>query len=71
MFGLSAGKVIVIVAVLVVIWYAVRWYNRFGQLRQASPWVRGGDPADQKPAVDLERNPVTGAYEPKRNDPRS
>lgn len=71
MFGLSAAKVILIVAVVVVIWYAVRWYNRYGALRASSPWMKGDVPAaEPKPAVDLERNPVTGAYEPRKDDQR-
>jgi hypothetical protein len=71
MFGLSAAKVILIVAVVVLVWYVVRWVNRYGALRQVSPWMKSDRNAPEPtPAVELERNPVTGTYEPKRDDRR-
>ena len=73
MFGMSGGKIIILVAIVVLIWFAVRWINRFGSLRDgASPpnggGRRRGSAPESPPAVDLERNPVTGAYEPKKTD---
>ena len=74
MFGMSGGKIIVLVAIVVLIWFAVRWFNRFGSLRDGSSPPGGGrrpgsgSAPDSPPAVDLERNPVTGAYEPKKTD---
>lgn len=68
MFGLGFWKILLLVAVIAAVWFAARALER----SRARPAVenrarRPGAPPDNS-TVDLERNPATGAYEPRRSD---
>jgi hypothetical protein len=67
MFGLSFGKVIVLVAVIAVIWFGFRWFQRWEKEQAArnaaAPRApdRNGD-ARQLAAEDMVACRVCGAY---------
>lgn len=66
---MSFGKLIVLALVIVAVWYGFRLLGRrqrpLGKEKgKARVNERSGDPR----VVDLERNPKTGAYEPRRRD---
>ena len=60
------GKILLLVAVIAAVWFGFRWYQRSGLRLSLDRRGRKVPPA----ALDLERNPATGAYEPRREDRR-
>ena len=60
------GKILLLVVVIAAVWFGFRWYQRSG-LRLTVE--RRGRKVPPTP-LDLERNPATGAYEPRRDDLR-
>lgn len=66
MLGLSFGKVVVLVAIIAAVWFGFRWIERLQSSRTEKRNVR--DRSGDRRVVDLERNPKTGAYEPRRRD---
>lgn len=67
MLGLSFAKLAVLVAVVAVVWFGFRWLERRGAVsgRSGARGRMGGRSEDER-VVDLERNPETGAYEPRQ-----
>lgn len=69
MLGLSFGKVIVLVAIIAAVWFGFRWIERLqSAARDRSEQKNVRDRSGDRRVVDLERNPKTGAYEPRRRD---
>lgn len=66
MLGIGFLKLLLLAAVVTAVWYGFRWLER----------SRGGPAVGRRPperrvadsAIELERNPATGAYEPRRRD---
>lgn len=75
MFGLSFGKFLILVAVVLAVWYGFRYLSRLDQIRQkrARPVDREAEPprteartATQIPTEDLIKCPVCATYVPAR-----
>lgn len=60
------GKILLLIAVVVLVWYGFRWFKRSGLRLTSEPRPRNA----QRPVLDLERNPATGDYEPRRDETR-
>ena len=69
MFGLSFGKILLLVIVVAAIFFAFRWLDlsRREKLAQKTTGRVGRRGQRRATVVELERNPDTGAYEPPRN----
>lgn len=65
MFGIGLWKLLLLAAVITAVWFGLR------RLEQARVSGRGRLGLSRRPdgpaTVELERNPVTGAYEPRGN----
>ena len=69
MLGLSFGKLVVLVAIIAIVWFGFRWIERLQSGRRDGAGKRKvRDRPDDERVVDLEQNPKTGAYEPRRHD---
>lgn len=67
MLGLSFAKLVVLVAIVAVVWFGFRWLERRGAVSGRSDARRRMDGrSGDESVVDLERNPKTGAYEPRQ-----
>ena len=65
---MSAGKVLLLIAVIVIVWYGFRWLQRSGLRVTVEHRGRARRRAEARRVLDLERNPATGNYEPRRDD---
>ena len=67
MFGLSFGKLVVLIAVVLFVWLG--WRKIATLVDAVKRQVEPPPPTRQKDAtVDLVRNPRTGQYEPAKDD---
>ena len=64
--GLS--KLLVLLAVMIGVWLAVRWWRRSGL--RITVERRLGARAAPPPVVDLERDPASGQYAPRKGERR-
>ena len=59
------GKLIVLVAIIAVVWFGFRWLERSGVRLTVDRPKKRATKGSTGP-VDLEHNPATGSYEPRR-----
>ncbi|MFN4089655.1 MAG: hypothetical protein ACK4QW_11510 [Alphaproteobacteria bacterium] len=64
--GLSLGKILVLVLILAAVWYGFRVFHALQDAQRR----RLRERRDAERVVELERNPRTGAYEPRRGPDR-
>ncbi len=66
MFGVSFGKLFLLIRVIAVVVLAWRWLDvaRQTKLAEREAMRVGGGKRRRPKVVDMERNPDTGAYEP-------
>ncbi len=66
--GLSFGKLLVLVAVIAIVWFGFRLVREMvlAPERDGRRYVRRRK--KDEAVIDLDRNPRTGAYEPKADD---
>jgi len=67
--GLSIGKLVVLAILIVAVLYGFRLYRAYQDGRlDAHRRRRVRERAEPEGVVDLQRNPRTGAFEPRRGD---
>ncbi len=66
MLGLSFAKLAVLVAIVAVVWFGFRWLDRRSAVGGSAATDRVRARRGDGHVVDLERNPKTGAYEPRQ-----
>ena len=65
--GLSLGKLLVLALLLAAVWYGFKLFKTLQDIRvDAERQRRLRERAEAEGVVDLERNPHTGAFEPRR-----